>query len=902
MTFSFKLTNPIPQDGVISLIWPSQVGFQRSSADGITRVSIYGVEQSGFTTTVVRASNTIQINGLFSSSGIDVQSGDIVIEIDELINPVTQIQSSSFTIMTMDGSKNQIDKTSSGLTVSSTLPGIITLNSIIPSSYASGAQVTVQIFEGTYINPTGAFLRVYWPEEITYLPSEPLVCTMFFGFTSNSPPCTVNTSEKYIELSYYRSVDHLYTIGTFQNPTGVMETSTWKLEVLDSTGLIILHKLTGITYSTEPGAITVTTASRSTDSLTIGARSDYMLTFQTSTSISSNDLIKFVFPYDQMRYDSTTACFSGSTNLGCTFTDVNSTHFETRIVQWCSSGNECMGGSSINIEFQSAINPLVVIDPVTSSIEIMTLNAAASGTPIIDAVTTGIQFSPAVTTAVLTDIHVDKDSTSNEVSQKTSYNITFTSITEVPENGQVKLQFPDGAVYKASGTNVVCTDISAGSTSMTCTSIVDSENMLSQLLIINACPSGCPSGTTFTYEITEVYNAGSSGAIDTNFRVTTQTSDGYMIDSGSAASTTGFQILAGKFTSIEVIAPSGYIIVGEYTRYALSIELSSTIPSVGGKFVITFPSQIETKTGTCKSVVGSALHNCVVNTSDNTVTVTFNSDATAGSTLLVTIHNSIRNPQTGAKSDYLIFESTSTQNGETSILERSTDLISIHPNEYADLVNTKATRVSSPHINEVVNVDLFATSANPIPVQSTITVGYPLDHVVLNVANINDLEFYALDSSGNAGIKLTPIASVQNGTHIVKKFFEWCSGDIDSCPEGAENIRIRAVGFRNPPTTSEPARSFLFYVDTLFGSKIDFEDRGLYPTPSIQIGSMPNVTITSNSTSFNSLTTYSVWYTTVTELTQPSIYASMTLPPGLLYEGDDVSCSFGGVEIIPSTN
>ena len=70
VTFTFRLTNPIPQNGKIQITWPSEVSFKQTSADSYTTVTIYGTAKTGFTTTVTQSSRTIVINGLFSSSGI----------------------------------------------------------------------------------------------------------------------------------------------------------------------------------------------------------------------------------------------------------------------------------------------------------------------------------------------------------------------------------------------------------------------------------------------------------------------------------------------------------------------------------------------------------------------------------------------------------------------------------------------------------------------------------------------------------------------------------------------------------------------------------------------------------------------------------------------------------------
>ena len=64
-------------------------------------------------------------------------------------------------------------------------------------------------------------------------------------------------------------------------------------------------------------------------------------------------------------------------------------------------------------------------------------------------ITSGVQFAPTLTPGTLTSFSVTKDSATNKVGEKTSYNITFTTVTAVPANGKIVLTFPSAAVYKA---------------------------------------------------------------------------------------------------------------------------------------------------------------------------------------------------------------------------------------------------------------------------------------------------------------------------------------------------------------------------------------------------------------------------------------------------------------------
>ena len=184
------------------------------------------------------------------------------------------------------------------------------------------------------------FLRVYWPSEVTYVTSGTLTCTMILGFTANSPPCTADTTNNYLELSFYRSDVHLFSIGTFQNPLGAMATSSWIFQVYDASSNLIMQQTTGITYTTTVGSITVASSIRPSATTQIALVADYNLNFTVTSRLLSDSTIKLVFPIDQVKYNSSTTCFAGTTNLGCTLADDNSTHFSTTITQWCNTGSE----------------------------------------------------------------------------------------------------------------------------------------------------------------------------------------------------------------------------------------------------------------------------------------------------------------------------------------------------------------------------------------------------------------------------------------------------------------------------------------------------------------------------------------------------------------------------------
>lgn len=162
-----------------------------------------------------------------------------------------------------------------------------------------------------------------------------------------------------------------------------------------------------------------------------------------------------------------------------------------------------------------------------------------------------------------------------------------------------------------------------------------------------------------------------------------------------------------------------------------------------------------------------------MSSTSKTGTVTFNSDTSAGDVVVVEFTNSIRNPTVGEQSSSIEFYSTVTESGTTYDIDLESTSITVTPNTYGTLTSATAERVDSSQINEITDLDIKATSANPILVDSTITFCYPLDQVVLNVGSIDDLTFFELDSSGNAGSQLTPTSRSENSTYYTIEFIEW---------------------------------------------------------------------------------------------------------------------------------
>lgn len=207
-------------------------------------------------------------------------------------------------------------------------------------------------------------------------------------------------------------------------------------------------------------------------------------------------------------------------------------------------------------------------------------------------------------------------------------------------------------------------------------------------MISGACPSGCTKGASLSFKITNVYNPGSTKTISSSFEAYTQTSEGYLVDDGTAISVLNRNLVSNSFTSITVNSPVSPIIVGEITEYDFDIVLKNDIPSSGGKLTISFPTQITVySTGSCTAVISDTSHVCSVNSTAKTGTITFNSNAIAGSTLNVVFINSIQNPTIGNLTNPITFLSTLTESSSTYNIDSDSSTVTIQPDTYNTLTN-----------------------------------------------------------------------------------------------------------------------------------------------------------------------------------------------------------------------
>ena len=309
---------------------------------------------------------------------------------------------------------------------------------------------------------------------------------------------------------------------------------------------------------------------------------------------------------------------------------------------------------------------------------------------------------------------------------------------------------------------------------MTCSSTADSDNNVREILISDVCPSGCDAGSSVSYHISSVVNPSSTKTVNTTYQAGTLTSEAYFIDQSSSASVVNTFFSANSFTSITVNAPTRGIVVGVTTEYQFTIVLKNAIPSSGGIFTITFPSEFTvSSSGSCTATVLAVSHTCVIDSSARTGTITFTANAAAASSLVVTFSNSVQNPTVGQQSSVITFKSTLNDSGTIYDIDSDDSTVTITPNTYGTLTSASVTRVNSSLVSENTNINIAVTSANLIFSGSLITFNLLLDQLVLNVSGFDDVTFYQLDSSNSVGSQLVSSSRTSNSTYYTVVIPEW---------------------------------------------------------------------------------------------------------------------------------
>ena len=202
----------------------------------------------------------------------------------------------------------------------------------------------------------------------------------------------------------------------------------------------------------------------------------------------------------------------------------------------------------------------------------------------------------------------------------------------------------------------------------------------------------------------------------------------YLIDQSSTATFSNTFLLANSLTSITVNAPTGNIVVGATPVYQFTIVLKNAIPQSGGVFTITFPSEFTvSSSGSCTATVSEASHTCVIDSLARTGKITFTANAATVSSLVVNFSNNVQNPTVGQQSSVITFKSTLNDSGPIYDIDFDDSIVTIISNTYGTLTSTSVTIVNSSLVSGRTSINIAATSANSIFLDSLKAFNLSLD-------------------------------------------------------------------------------------------------------------------------------------------------------------------------------
>jgi hypothetical protein len=171
----------------------------------------------------------------------------------------------------MDDSRNPIDEVASGLVVSITDPGTITMNSFIVGDKTVGQETFIQMdFTPSAQYSRGGYIEIVTPSGYISFTST-LVCNTVFGLLGTATCTRLNSNT----IRYYRDISSRSAISVnfynFVNALGVVQNPPFEIYLKEASGNIVSMTKTAIQYTTVAGSCTLTSAVRSTASLLVGA-------------------------------------------------------------------------------------------------------------------------------------------------------------------------------------------------------------------------------------------------------------------------------------------------------------------------------------------------------------------------------------------------------------------------------------------------------------------------------------------------------------------------------------------------------------------------------------------------------------------------------------------------------
>ncbi|CAG9336280.1 unnamed protein product [Blepharisma stoltei] len=735
-TFGFTLQHNVPQDGKIQFVFSSDFGLSTPANTPVTGQIGSGASES-LTPTI--SSNTLFATGLFSSD-LTVAAGvtSISITIGWLRN-IRYIGTSSIVISTTTSNNEKID--SMTIYQGSSSPCPISYLLLYNTVTTVNLQNSLSIFFQTNIfdaNLNNTFIIKYtFPSTFTI---NSVSCSIVSGLSDTSISCSQNSNV----LSTTAVTQSTTNIGiNFNypiNPPNTKTTDYFKISTYTSGGALICQNTTFSTFTATPNAINVVKKSR--NSAYVGDSGPYILSFTTSTQMPSYSWVKIVLPIAELWEDSGIVCntvINGVTSTSniCTKSSspADSSTYELIMNEWCSSTDTscsscCSAGKTLTISIGGVKNPYYVNPNLGTTIKIYTLNPDKTG--LIDDVTSGLQFTPALQARTVSDAILNRSD--DTVGEYTVYNLSYTPTIDYMSNAMIVFTIPANSIFAAdNGNSMQCTNIGnsyGNSNTPTCSNYTqNASGSITSITFENMCPSGCTKGVKIVLQVSNIQNPNTIAPFDSSWKIAAYTSAWYIIENGGISTANLNSINTSTISGITATRTNNNI--KSSISMAISFNYSTFIASTG-YIDITFPIDMVVIQTTFR----------VYRISDNVeLNILKTVDSSTNSVVHLTITNycsstckkggSIGFAMAGIKNmDYVItitggLSIYTSNNGYNSDVASINDVSTILAPFIAGSLTNIDIHPYNPTVSAVTNYRIIFTSQNNIPIGAMISVAFP---------------------------------------------------------------------------------------------------------------------------------------------------------------------------------
>ena len=368
-------------------------------------------------------------------------------------NPLSSI-APSIEISTFTSGGNQIDEITSGYnpTISSAAP--LDIDFFSPTgTQIVGSSVTLVIrITTTYQYSTGGFFEIEAPSGLfTWTTSQ---CNAAVGFASAGSCSIYNTNKFRLAATMENnsagaSKSYTIVIGALNLPYAAITADSLIVYLKDSNGgdgVTISSATTGMALTMGGGAIEAT-ISRS-DNAVAATGVTYTIEMTADNVVPDGGIYRIVIPNEMISTSGSPSC---TTTTGSTITcPISSSGGYTtlRVTEWCT--NSCQAGVTRKMRIINAVNPTAAVGTYSESVTISTLNVYNSIDYVIDTVTSSVQPDLLETNPLAASA-----ATKNAVTgtgDDVEWAFDFTTVSEIPSGGYVRIYFPAGVAYRGSGT------------------------------------------------------------------------------------------------------------------------------------------------------------------------------------------------------------------------------------------------------------------------------------------------------------------------------------------------------------------------------------------------------------------------------------------------------------------